>query len=127
VPGAYALQAAIAAEHGRARRAEDTDWRRIALPYAALLRARPSPVVELNRAAAAAMADGPAAGLALLAELESRGELGCYHLLWSAKADLLRRQGRLSEAAGAYRRALALAATGPERRFLERRLAEVEG
>ena len=126
-PGAYALQAAIAAEHARARRAADTSWREIARLYAALARVRPSPVVELNRAVAVAMADGPAAGLALVAELEARGELEGYYLLPAARADLLRRLGRLEEAAGSYRRALALVATDPERRFLERRLAQMEG
>jgi RNA polymerase sigma-70 factor (ECF subfamily) len=125
-PGPYALQAAIAAEHARAARAERTDWRAIARHYDALLRLRPSPVVELNRAVAVAMADGPAAGLALLGDLRRRGELGGYYLLWSAEADLLRRLRRREEAARAYRRALELVATGPERRFLERRLAEME-
>jgi RNA polymerase sigma-70 factor (ECF subfamily) len=125
-PGAYALQAAIAGEHARAPRASDTDWRRIAALYAALLPLRPSPVVELNRAVAVAMAEGPAAGLALLDALDAEGRLEGYYLLPAARADLLRRLGRRSEAAGAYRRALALVATAPERRFLERRLAEVE-
>jgi RNA polymerase sigma-70 factor (ECF subfamily) len=125
-PGPYALQAAIAAEHTRARRAADTDWRRIAALYAALARLRPSPVVELNRAVAVAMADGPAAGLALVDELRRGGQLDEYHLLWATEADLLRRLGRFDEAARAYRRALERVATGPERRFLERRLAEAE-
>ena len=125
-PGPYALLAAIAAEHARAERADATDWRRIAGHYAALARLRPSPVVELNRAVAVAMAEGPAAGLALLAALEDQGALDGYHLFWSAKADLLRRLGRASDAALAYRRALALVATEPERRFLARRLDEVE-
>jgi RNA polymerase sigma-70 factor (ECF subfamily) len=123
--GGYALQAAIAAEHARAARPDDTDWRRIATLYAALGRLRPSPVVELNRAVALAMADGPAAGLALLDELEAGAELAGYHLLPAARADLLRRLGRRGEAAAAYRRALSLVATAPERRFLERRLADV--
>jgi RNA polymerase sigma-70 factor (ECF subfamily) len=125
-PGAYALQAAIAAEHARAARASDTDWRRIAELYAALLRARPSPVVELNRAVAVALADGPAAGLALVDELAARGELAGYHLLPATRADLLRRLGRRAEAAACYRLALDQVGTGPERRFLERRLAEME-
>ncbi len=125
-PGPYALQAAIAAEHARARRADETDWRAIARHYEALARVRPSPVVELNRAVAVGMADGPAAGLALVADLERRGELPGYYLLFATEADLLRRLGRLRDAARAYRRALDLVATGPERRFLERRLADVE-
>ena len=125
-PGPYALQAGIAAEHARARRAADTDWRAIARYYAALARARPSPVVELNRAVAVAMADGPAAGLALVAELERGGELAGYHLFWATQADLLRRLGRFDEAARAYRRALERVGTGPERRFLEQRLADAE-
>jgi RNA polymerase sigma-70 factor (ECF subfamily) len=126
-PGAYALQAAIAAEHARARRAEQTDWRTIARLYDALVELQPSPVVELNRAVAVAMAVGPDAGLALIAELKRRGQLDAYYLLWSAEADLLRRLGRLTEAAGAYHRALDLVTTEPERRFLQRRLAEVGG
>jgi RNA polymerase sigma-70 factor (ECF subfamily) len=125
-PGPYARQAAIAAEHARAARASDTDWRAIARHYAALARLRPSSVVELNRAVAVAMAEGPAAGLALLDPLERRGELDGYHLFWAAKADLLRRLGRAADAALAYRRALELVASEPERRYLARRLAEVE-
>ena len=116
--GEYALQAAIAALHARAKRAEDTDWPQIARLYDALLRKRPSPVVELNRAAAIAMAEGPHSGLALIAELEAKGELAGYHLLPAARADLLRRQGRWLEAAESYREALALVANDPERRFL---------
>jgi RNA polymerase sigma-70 factor, ECF subfamily len=129
--GEYALQAAIAALHARAARAEDTDWKQIAGLYQALLQTRPSPVVELNRAAAIAMAEGPssglALGLALMDALEAKGELAGYHLLPAARADLLRRQGRWREAAEAYRQALALVANDPERRYLARRLAEVEG
>jgi RNA polymerase sigma-70 factor (ECF subfamily) len=124
--GAYALQAAIAAEHARAPRADATDWRAIKFLYDALLRARPGPVVELNRAIALAMAEGPAAGLLLVVELEQRGELEGYYLLWAAEADLLRRLGRFPEAARCYRRALERVGTGPERRYLERRLAEVD-
>ena len=124
--GPYALQAAIVAEHARARRAEATDWRAIARHYEALVRARPGPIVELNRAIAVAMADGSAAGLALVADLERRGELADYYLLWATEADLLRRLGRSDEAARCYRRALERVGTGPERRYLERRLAEVE-
>jgi RNA polymerase sigma-70 factor (ECF subfamily) len=129
--GEYALQAAIAALHARAQRAEDTDWMQITGLYEALLQKRPSPVVELNRAAAIAMADGPSGGLALgltlMDALEAKGELAGYHLLPAARADLLRRQGRWREAAEAYRQALALVANDPERRYLARRLAEVEG
>jgi RNA polymerase sigma-70 factor (ECF subfamily) len=125
-PGPYALQAAIAAEHARAPRADATDWRAIRLLYDALLSARPGPVVELNRAIAIAMADGPAAGLALIEALERRGELDDYYLLWAAEADLLRRLARFSDAARCYRRALERVGTEPERRYLERRLAEVE-
>jgi RNA polymerase sigma-70 factor, ECF subfamily len=122
----YALQAAIAALHARARRAEDTDWKQIARLYDVLLQTRPSPVVELNRAAAVAMAEGAARGLALIDELEGRGELAGYHLLPAARADLLRREGRWMEAAEAYRQALDLVTNDPERRYLTRRLAEVE-
>jgi RNA polymerase sigma-70 factor (ECF subfamily) len=126
-PGPYALQAAIAAEHARARSADETDWRAIARHYEALARIRPSPVVELNRAVAVGMVDGPAAGLALVADLSRRGDLAGYFLLFATEADLLRRLGHFREAARSYRRALDLVATGPERRFLERRLAEMEG
>src|SRR5271170_1726831 len=125
--GEYALQAAIAALHARARRAEDTDWAQIARLYDALLRLQPSPVVELNRAAAIAMAEGPSSGLALIDELEAKGELSGYHLLPAARADLLRREGRWQEAAESYRQALAMVTNDPERRYLSRRLAEVEG
>ena len=124
--GPYALQAAIAAEHARVPRASDTDWRTIARLYAALLELRPGPVVELNRAVAVAMADGPAAGLALVEALERGGALESYYLLWASEADLLRRLGRNAEAARCYRRALEQVGTAPERRYLERRLAEVE-
>jgi len=126
-PGAYALQAAIAAEHARAQRADETDWRTIARIYDQLMQRQPSPVVELNRAVAVAMADGLDAGLALIAELTHSGQLDGYYLLWSVEADLLRRLGRRTEAARSYRRALDLVTTEPERRFLQRRLAEVEG
>ena len=122
-PGPYALQAAIAAEHGRAATPSATDWRRIAELYGLLVRAAPSPVVELNRAAALAMADGPERGLELMDGLD--GELDGYQWLHSARAELLRRLGRDAEAAAAYQRALALARQPAERAFLERRLAEV--
>ena len=124
--GFYALQAAIAAVHAEARRAEQTDWRQITRLYDLLAERHPSPVVELNRAAAVAMADGPARGLQLLDALEARDDLCDYYLLPASRADLLRRLRRWDEAADAYRRALPLVANGTERRFLERRLGEVE-
>jgi RNA polymerase sigma-70 factor (ECF subfamily) len=123
--GPYAIQAAIAALHAKARTAADTDWRQIAALYALLLERAPSPVVELNHAVAVAMVDGPASGLLLLDAIGARGELHDYHLLDSARADLLRRLGRTNEAVGAYERALELATLEPERRFLERRLTEL--
>ncbi len=122
----YALQAAIAGLHARAERAEDTDWHQIAQFYDLLLRIHPSPVVELNRAVAVAMADGPEHGLRLIDEIEARGELHNYHLLPAARADLLRRLGRWAEAMEAYRHALSLVTNAAERRFLERRLAEMK-
>jgi RNA polymerase sigma-70 factor (ECF subfamily) len=124
-PSAYAVQAAIAALHGRAPRAEDTDWPQIARLYDILLAIAPSPVVELNRAAAVAMACGPDRGLVLLDGLEGRGDLAGYHLLPAARADLLRRLGRRDDAAAAYRQALKLVTNLSERRYLERRLIEV--
>ncbi len=123
--GPYTLQAAIAAVHAEAPAAAETDWAQIVGLYDVLLRSDPSPIVELNRAAAVAMRDGPAAGLALMDALLARGELADYHLAHSARADLLRRLGRLAEARASYERALALARQAPERRFLERRLGEV--
>jgi RNA polymerase sigma-70 factor (ECF subfamily) len=123
--GPYAVQAAIAAVHARAERAADTAWGEIAALYSLLARITPSPVVELNRAIAVAMADGVDSGLRLLDALEARRELADYHLLAASRADLLRRAGRAAEAAASYRRALALAENGAERRFLERRLREV--
>ena len=126
-PGAYQLQAAIAALHADAATAEATDWRQIAQLYDALARAAPSPVVELNRAVAVAMAHGPAAGLALVEALAEAGELAGNHLLHATRADLLRRLGRSAEAASAYRQALALAGTHTEREFLATRLTEVAG
>ena len=121
--GEYGLQAAIAAEHARAPRADDTDWRRIASLYERLTAVNRSAVVELNRAVAVAMAEGPAHGLQLLDQLEASGRLEDYHLLHSARAALLGRLGRDPEAAVAYGRALELATNPVERRFLERRLA----
>jgi RNA polymerase sigma-70 factor (ECF subfamily) len=124
--GVYALQASIAALHANAKTAKDTDWPQIAGLYDVLLRTHASPVVEVNRAVAVAMARSREEGLALLDELEKREELGEFHLLPAARADLLRRLGRISEAADAYRRALTLATNDIERRFLQRRLAEIE-
>jgi RNA polymerase sigma-70 factor, ECF subfamily len=122
--GPYQLQAAIAACHASAADAADTDWAEIAALYGRLVRLVPSPVVELNRAVAVAMAHGPAAGLALLETLEASGALAGYHLLPATRADLLRRLGRGAEAAAAYRDALALAPTEAERRYLHQRLRE---
>ena len=123
--GPYAIQAAIAAEHCRAARPEDTDWPRILRLYDLLERIEPSPIIALNRAVAVAMAEGPAAGLALIDEIEASGALEGYHLLHSARADLFRRMGAAAEAEAAYTRALALVSSESERRYLERRLQEV--
>ena len=123
--GPYALQAAIAAVHCEAPRAADTDWSQIVGLYDVLLRAEPTPVVRLNRAAAVAMRDGPAAGLALVDALLAEGELAGYPLAHSARADLCRRLGRVAEARRSYERALALTRQEPSRRFLERRLVEL--
>ena len=120
-PGPYQVQAAIAACHATARDAADTDWREIAGLYRELERMTGSPVVELNRAVAVAMADGPEAGLAIVDALDASGALGAYHLLPATRADLLRRMGRNREAADAYRAAAALASTDAERRYLNRR------
>ncbi len=124
--GPYAIQAAIAAVHSRSASAADTDWRAIAALYGLLARLQPSPVVALNRAVAIAMADGPERGLQLIDAIEAQGELHDYHLLWSARADLLRRLGRWHEASEAYMNALALVMDEPQRRFLQRRIAEIE-
>jgi len=123
--GPYTLQAAIAAVHAEAQSAAETDWAQIVGLYDVLLHVEPTPVVELNRAVAVAMRDGPERGLALVDALLARGELRGYHLAHAARADLLRRLGRAAEAREAYARALALARQGPERRFLERRLREL--
>lgn len=125
--GPYTLQAAIAAVHAEAPTAADTGWSEIVGLYDVLLRANPSPVVELNRAVAVAMRDGPAAGLALVDSILGRGELADYHLAHSARADLCRRLGHTDAARASYGQALALARLEPERRFLERRLAELPG
>ena len=121
--GAYGVQAAIAATHARARNAGETDWGNIVDLYDALRAIHPSPVIELNRAVAIAMRDGPAAGLHLIDDLLNRGALSSYHLAHAARADLCRRVGRLKEARTAYEAALALARQEPERRFLRKRLA----
>jgi RNA polymerase sigma-70 factor, ECF subfamily len=124
--GPYCLQAAIAAVHAEASEAASTDWAQIVGLYDVLLRLEPSPVIELNRAVAVAMRDGPEAGLALVDDLLGRGELADYRLAHAARADLCRRLGRRAEACSAYRRALELCRLEPERQFLERRLAGLE-
>jgi RNA polymerase sigma-70 factor (ECF subfamily) len=123
--GPYTLQAAIAAVHAEAPTAAATDWAQIVGLYDVLMRADPSPVVELNRAAAVAMRDGAAEGLALIDAILTRGDLGMYHLAHSARADLCRRLGRTAEAQASYERALGLTRLEPERHFLERRLREL--
>jgi len=125
-PGPFSLQAAIAAVHCQAARAEDTDWEEIVGLYDELWRLQPSPIVSLNRAVAVAMRDGPRRGLALIDELSAANDLDNYHLLHAARADLLRRLGLGEEAAKDYRRALELATNESERRYLERRLREVQ-
>jgi RNA polymerase sigma-70 factor (ECF subfamily) len=122
--GAYTLQAALASVHAAAPTAAATDWGQIVALYDILVRAEPSPIVELNRAVAVAMRDGPQAGLELIDAILARGQLTDYHLALAARADLCRRLGRMAEARDAYQKALALARQEPERRFLERRLRE---
>jgi len=124
--GSFSFQAAIAAEHCRARQAEATDWRQIVALYDRLQTLQPTPIVSLNRAVAVAMADGPQQGLALIDQIVAGGELDDYHLLPATRAELLRRSGLKREAAESYRRALALVTNDAERRFLEKRLIEVE-
>jgi RNA polymerase sigma-70 factor (ECF subfamily) len=124
-PGPYQIQAAIAALHAQATRPETTDWPQIAALYAELARLSPSPIVQLNRAVAIAMADGPLRGLALLDQLAAKGVLQEYHLFHSTRADLLRRAGRFDEAILAYTRALSLTQNAVEQSFLKRRLAEL--
>ena len=124
--GAYTLQAAIAAVHAEASSAASTDWRQITLLYDRLIRIQPSPVVELNRAVAVAMCEGPEQGLGLIDGLLAREELANYHLAHSARADLCRRLGRLPEARASYEKALALARQEPERRFLAGQLRELK-
>jgi RNA polymerase sigma-70 factor, ECF subfamily len=123
--GPYTLQAAIAGVHANAARSEDTDWHEIVALYDLLARVEPSPIVELNRAVAVAMRDGPHAGIALVDAILARGELRDYHLIHAARADLARRAGDVAAARESYERALALTKQQPERRFLARRLAEL--
>jgi RNA polymerase sigma-70 factor, ECF subfamily len=123
--GPYTIQATIAAVHAEAPNAAATDWAQIVGLYDVLVQADPSPVVELNRAVAVAMRDGPLAGLDLIDAILARGDLGNYHLAHAARADLCRRLGRTAEARASYERALGLTKQEPERRFLERRLAEL--
>jgi RNA polymerase sigma-70 factor, ECF subfamily len=125
-PGPFALQAAIAALHCQAAKAEDTDWPQIVSLFDVLERLQPSPIISLNRAVAVAMVDGPRTALALIDTLAAIGDLDGYHLLHAARADLLRRIGSMAEAAKSYARALALVTNDSERRFLERRLHEVQ-
>jgi RNA polymerase sigma-70 factor (ECF subfamily) len=125
--GPYALQAAIAALHAQAKSVQETDWHQIAALYELLWQVQPSPVVELNRAVAVAMANGLSEGLLLLDALQERGELRGYYLLPAARGDLLRRMERWEESGEAYREALALVSNEAERKFLQRRLAEVQG
>jgi RNA polymerase sigma-70 factor (ECF subfamily) len=124
--GTYAVQGSIAALHANAKTAKQTDWRQIAGLYGVLLQIEPSPVIEVNRAVAVAMSGDLEQGLALLDELQQRRELAEFHLLPAARADLLRRLGRMGEAAEAYQRALGLATNDIERKFLRRRVAEME-
>jgi RNA polymerase sigma-70 factor (ECF subfamily) len=125
--GTYTVQAAIAAVHAEAPTPEATDWTEIVGLYDLLLQAGPSPVVELNRAVAVAMRDGPEAGLVLIDAILARGDLVDYYLAHSARAELNRRLGRTADARAAYERALALTQLEPEQRFLERRLGELAG
>jgi RNA polymerase sigma-70 factor (ECF subfamily) len=124
--GSYTIQAALASVHASAPAAAATDWNRIVELYDLLMRVEPSPVVELNRAVAVAMRDGPAAGLQIIDAILDRGDLASYHLIHAARAELLRRLDRRAEARAAYERAQELTQLGPEQRFLERRLAELE-
>jgi RNA polymerase sigma-70 factor (ECF subfamily) len=123
--GPYTLQAAIAAVHSEAASVAATDWPQIVALYSVLARSDPSPVVELNRAVAVAMREGPEAGLQLIDALLSRGQLADYHLTHSARADLYRRLGKTAEARSSYEKALTLTQLEPERRFLENRLREL--
>jgi RNA polymerase sigma-70 factor (ECF subfamily) len=124
--GPYTLQAAIASVHADAPDVAATDWKQVAALYDVLMRVAPSPVVELNRAVAVTMRDGPDAGLTLVDAILARGDLADYHLAHGARADLCRRLGRTAEARASYEMALTLVRQEPERRFLERRLAELD-
>jgi RNA polymerase sigma-70 factor (ECF subfamily) len=124
-PAPFALEAAISAEHCKAARSEDTDWPRIVKLYDQLQESMPSPIVDLNRAVAIGMANGPQAAITLIDELAASGELESYHLLHAARADMLRRLGLNREAAESFKLALGLVSNDSERRFLERRLREV--
>jgi RNA polymerase sigma-70 factor (ECF subfamily) len=124
--GSYTLQSAIAAVHAEAESAAVTDWRQIVALYDRLVRIQPSPVVDLNRAVAIAMRDGPEAGLGLIDAVLAHGELANYHLAHSARADMCRRLGRTVEARSSYEKALALTQQEPERRFLEERLRQLK-
>ena len=124
--GPYCLQAAIAAVHAEAPSAGETDWRQIVGLYDVLLRSVPSPVIELNRAVAVAMEQGPLAGLVLVDNLLQRGELQDYHLAHSARGEFCRQLGRFDEARSAYEKALSLTQQAPEKRFITRRLAELK-
>jgi RNA polymerase sigma-70 factor (ECF subfamily) len=123
--GPYTIQAAIASAHAQAPSAPTTDWAQIVALYDLLLQAHPSPVVELNRAVAVAMSDGPLAGLNLINGIFARGELENYHLAHAARAELCRRLGQSAEARASYERALGLTQQEPEQRFLKRRLSEL--
>ena len=124
--GSYTLQAAIAAVHAEAESAAATDWRKIVALYDRLLRIHPSPVVQLNRAVAIAMCDGPEAGLTLIDAVLEHGELANYYLAHSARADMYRRLGRTAEARSSYERALALTQQEPERHFLQERIRQLK-
>jgi RNA polymerase sigma-70 factor (ECF subfamily) len=124
--GPYTIQAALAAVHAAAATAAETDWAQIVELYDALLEIHPSPIVELNRAVAVAMRDGPEAGLELIDDILAAGDLADYHLAHAARADLCRRLGRSAEARESYERALALTKQEPEQRFLQKRLRELQ-
>jgi RNA polymerase sigma-70 factor (ECF subfamily) len=125
--GPYQLQAAIVALHAEAQTAGETDWRQIAGLYGELARIVPTPIVALNRAVAVALSEGLETGLAMIDQLGSSGELDSYHLYHAARADILRRLGRSQDSEQAYRHALSLTANAVERRYLKRRLVELEG
>jgi RNA polymerase sigma-70 factor (ECF subfamily) len=124
--GAYTIQAAIAAVHAEASSAYATDWEQIVALYDLLLQVEPSPIVQLNRAVAVAMRDGPLAGLQLIDTILNQGKLADYHLAHAARADLCRRLGKTADAKTSYQQALAIVRQEPERRFLEKRLAQLD-